>query len=133
MTTRLLEPIDIDELSDKTFLIKRLDCIDVQSLMKECDEITLKSNYMKPAGMGGSKGYDALSDSSYRGDENCFISPDLCEELSLSYTKAFIKFLIEELKILKESNKYIESLSLNGDFSVQLSIFVSHVYPLLYK
>ena len=100
---------------DKSDLFRDLSEI----LYNECESLTKDSAIMKHAGFGLNSQVDKM----HRADEICFITPELCERLQLSNMKKFIKSIITDLKKMKCTMDHIESLKLNGDFSVQLSIY----------
>ena len=62
----------------------------------------------------------------FRGDEMIWLAPDLCKELDLIAVPKFVKELIRQLKQMKDTYPVARDvLRLNGDFSVQFSVYVS--------
>ena len=90
----------------------------VDALLRDAEIISLSEDILKQSRMGSKKnslvGLDAL-----RGDLTCWITPDLCKDLSLPAMKSFVQIMIKLLK------PYQSSLGLLPDYSIQYALYVS--------
>ncbi len=78
---------------------------------------TASEKIFQHAGIG--KGYSNQVNSVHRGDLRCWVTPDLCRDHKLNSIQSLVKRLVKSCASLKESHK------LNGDYSVQLTVYVS--------
>lgn len=67
----------------------------------------------------GTKGTTLLGSEALRGDLTCWITPDLCRDLSLSAMKSFVQSMMKLLK------PFQQELGLVADYSVQFALYVS--------
>lgn len=68
----------------------------------------------------GTKGATLVGSEALRGDLTCWITPDLCRDLSLSAMKTFVQSMMKLLK------PFHEELGLVADYSVQFALYVSY-------
>ena len=70
----------------------------------------------------GNKDQKLLQSETLRGDLTCWITPDLCKDLSLSAMMCYVKLMIKALK------PFQKDLGLAADYSVQYAVYVSFLY-----
>jgi hypothetical protein len=85
-----------------------------------------RSKALVITGEGGGDNVKA-TETVFRGDRLTWITPDLCREYDLLHTEKYVKKIISELKVMKSSYPAARVLRLNGEFSVQLALYVSRV------
>ena len=90
----------------------------VDALVRDTEIISSVGSILKQSKMGSSA--DALVGlGALRGDLTCWITPDICRDLSLTAMKSFVQTMIKLLK------PYKTALDLSSDYSVQYALYVS--------
>lgn len=90
----------------------------LKALKNDTDIIVRKKDLLTASKMG-SKDQDLLQSNSLRGDLTCWITPDLCKDLSLSAMTCYVKLMMKTLK------PFQKKLGLAADYSVQFALYVS--------
>ena len=96
----------------------------LKALVADANVIASKDGLLTASKMG-SKDEELLQSNSLRGDLTCWITPDLCKDLSLSAMASYVKLMIKTLK------PFQKVLGLAADFSVQYALYVSFRYVIL--
>jgi hypothetical protein len=94
------------------------DTSSINSLLVDMNAISDGGSVLSPAKMG-TKGSTVVGSESLRGDLTCWITPELCKDLSLPAMKSFVQAMIKVLK------PYQKELGLVADYSVQCALYVS--------
>ena len=84
------------------------------------DVRTIRESSRLSAAKMGARGGTVIGSDILRGDQTCWITPDLCKDLSLTGMKSFVQMMIKFLK------PFQQQLGLAADYSVQCAIYVSH-------
>jgi SM-20-related protein len=120
ITGQVITPEDILALGDtsNSKIVVKDDVFDETSLVALLDDvkkISSKDNLLSTAKMGSK---NSLVDSHIlRGDEICWVTPDLCKELGLSAMKLFVQTMIKMIK------PFQQDLGLMPDYSLQYALY----------
>jgi hypothetical protein len=117
---------DVLALSDESLhqvVVKDLviDESTLKALNYDADIVARKKDLLTASKMG-SKDQELLQSNSLRGDLTCWITPDLCKDLSLSAMTCYVKLMMKTLK------PFQKKLGLAADYSVQFALYVSCHY-----
>ena len=94
------------------------------ALNADANIIASQKNLLNASRMG-SKDQKLVQSDSLRGDLTCWITPDLCKDLSLSAMACYVKLMMKTLK------PFHKALGLAADYSVQYALYVSFYYVIL--
>lgn len=117
---QVITPEDIlalGDASDCKFIVKDdvFDEIFLVALLDDVKKISCKDNLLSTAKMGSK---NSLVDSHIlRGDQICWVTPDLCKELGLSAMKLFVQTMIKLIK------PFQQDLGLMPDYSLQYALY----------
>lgn len=91
----------------------------LDQLLSATKAITAESGILTQSKMG-MKGSALVGSDALRGDLTCWITPDLCRDLSIPVMKSFVQTMMKMLK------PFHQELGLVADYSVQFALYVSH-------
>jgi SM-20-related protein len=120
MTGQVITPEDLltlGDTSDSKIIVKDdiFDESTLIALLNDVQKINAKDNLLSTAKMGSK---NSLVDSHIlRGDEICWVTPDLCKELGLSAMKLFVQTMIKMMK------PFQQDLGLMPDYSLQYALY----------
>ena len=117
---------DVHALSDESpfqVVVKDLvfNELSLEALYADAKIIDSKKGLLTASKMGN-KDQNLLQSETLRGDLTCWITPDLCKDLSLSAMMCYVKLMIKTLK------PFQKDLGLAADYSVQYAVYVSFLH-----
>lgn len=120
----------LSDSSELNFIVKDNTMNDISENIFDDAMMLLRMNVisdgqtlLRGASMG--KGPTSWSDTSYRGDETCWITPQLCKDLKLKSFSIFVQRLIKECNVFRGH----QFLNLQHDYSVQFAVYVCPLIP----
>jgi hypothetical protein len=91
----------------------------LDQLLSSTKTISATAGILTPSKIG-TKGTTLVGSDALRGDLTCWITPDLCRDLSLPAMKTFVQSMMKMLK------PFQQELGLVADYSVQFALYVSY-------
>jgi hypothetical protein len=91
----------------------------LDQLLSATKTISTTAGILTPSKIG-TKGTTLVGSDALRGDLTCWITPDLCRDLSLPAMKTFVQSMMKLMK------PFHQELGLLADYSVQFALYVSY-------